>query len=177
MRTLRCSSCGSAFQMSPEDLAGRSTAHCPACARIIVVPDTGASDADDPETNAYVEAVPAGELPTAVGAARALLSLPQGRRVSILVLSGARKGEVFQLKEPTATIGRDGGGADLEVPDAEMSRRHAAIECHGVRIVLRDLGSRNGTFVDEETVKARILEDQAEFRLGSTRFMLAVVAD
>ncbi|HSD27883.1 MAG TPA: FHA domain-containing protein [Vicinamibacteria bacterium] len=175
MKTLRCPSCGASFQMSAEDLQGRATIHCPGCARVIVVPGSGGPTvADDPDTNAFVEPVPASEMPTAVGASRAALSLPKDRRVSIVILSGGRKGDVVVLEEPAVTIGREGGGADIEVPDLEASRRHAAVDCHGARIVLRDLGSRNGTFVGETQVQTRDVSDQTEFRVGATRFMLVV---
>jgi pSer/pThr/pTyr-binding forkhead associated (FHA) protein len=74
------------------------------------------------------------------------------------------------------TIGRVGGGsgADLELDDPQVSRAHAAIECHGSRIVLQDLGSSNGTWLGDERIESRELEDRAEFRVGSTCLMLIV---
>jgi hypothetical protein len=151
MQTLRCPSCGASFQMPADELQGRATVHCPGCARVIVV-----------------------QVPTAVGVSRAALSLPKDQRVSIVILSGARKGEVVVLEHAAVTIGREGGGADIQVPDFEASRRHAAVDCHGARIVLRDLGSRNGTFVGEARIESRDVSDQTEFRVGATRFMLVV---
>src|SRR5262249_52590528 len=138
------------------------------------VPGGGPAAADEPDTNAYVEPAAPAELPTAVGAARAVLALPAGLRVAVMILSGARKSDVVVLEQPSVLIGREGGGADLQVPDADVSRRHAAIECHGQRIVIRDVASRNGTFVGEQRVEMADLADKAEFRLGSTRFMLLV---
>ena len=75
-------------------------------------------------------------------------------------------------------IGRAGGGsgAQLEVPDPEISRAHAVLECRGRQIVLRDLNSTNGTFVGEEQISNRELEDHDEFRVGRTRLML-ILAD
>jgi pSer/pThr/pTyr-binding forkhead associated (FHA) protein len=40
--------------------------------------------------------------------------------------------------------------------------------------VLRDLGSRGGTFVGDERIGQREIEDQVEFRLGGTTFLLLV---
>jgi len=40
--------------------------------------------------------------------------------------------------------------------------------------VLRDLGSRNGTFVGGVKLPFRDLQDQAEFRLGATQLLLIV---
>jgi pSer/pThr/pTyr-binding forkhead associated (FHA) protein len=42
--------------------------------------------------------------------------------------------------------------------------------------VLRDLGSTNGTFVGEERINEKEMENHAEFRIGRTRFML-ILAD
>ena len=101
-------------------------------------------------------------------------ALPPGKRVSLAI----RKGEVVTLDRPQVLIGRVGGqvGANVEVPDPEVSRAHATVTCHGPRIVLRDLGSTNGTFVGADRIEERQIEDHAEFRLGRTRFML-IVAD
>jgi pSer/pThr/pTyr-binding forkhead associated (FHA) protein len=92
----------------------------------------------------------------------------------VAVLSGPRKGDVLVLAGPKLVIGREGGDADLQLPDAEISRRHVALECYGSRVVLRDLGSRNGTFVGAVKVAWRDVEDQAEFRLGATQLLLIV---
>ena len=102
------------------------------------------------------------------------LSLPSDKRVSLAVLSGATQGNVFALSRPTALIGRSGGraGADIELEDPEVSRAHAVVECRGSRVVVRDLGSTNGTFVDDQRVEERELEDKSEFRVGGTRLML-----
>ena len=103
---------------------------------------------------------------------------PPGKRVSLAILSGPRQGDIFLLSRPQALIGREGGhaGADLELPDAEASRAHAMLECYGSRIVVLDMGSTNGTFVGEERITERALEDHGEFRIGRTGIML-ILAD
>jgi pSer/pThr/pTyr-binding forkhead associated (FHA) protein len=47
-------------------------------------------------------------------------------------------------------IGRADRLCDLVIPDARISRRHAAIMLRGGRYMIRDLGSMNGTFVNGE---------------------------
>lgn len=49
-------------------------------------------------------------------------------------------------------IGRADRSCDLVIPDARVSRRHAAIMLRGGRFMIRDLGSMNGTFVNGERV-------------------------
>ena len=56
----------------------------------------------------------------------------------------------------------------------EVSRAHAAFECYGPRMLVRDLGSRNGTFVREQKVETAPLEDHSEFRVGGTLLMVVV---
>jgi hypothetical protein len=109
---------------------------------------------------------------------RGSLALPEGKRVCLAFLSGPRQGEVFVLSQPRVLIGRRGGQvwADIELPDPEVSRAHAVVECHGGRAVVRDLGSTNGTFVDRKRIEERELEHQGEFRVGGTRLML-IIAD
>jgi serine/threonine-protein kinase len=106
------------------------------------------------------------------------LALPAGKRVSLAILEGARQGERFVLAGPKVVIGRAGGGvgADIEVDDPETSRGHAAVECYGSRVLVKDLQSTNGTWVADKRVGQAELQNHDEFRLGRTRFML-IVAD
>lgn len=166
-----CPSCGEAFDIPPghED---RSTAVCPRCGRVVVTASAPTAGPDDPSTQAFLEPLPPGEDPTQVGVASQTLSLPAGKRVSVAILSGPRKGDVVVLNGPRLTFGREGAGADVQVPDVQVSRSHAAVECHGARIVLRDLGSTHGTFVGDQPVTRSEIGSHGEFRLGATTFML-----
>ena len=61
------------------------------------------------------------------------------------------------LDKPRFTIGRR-PGHDLQLAGAEVSRDHAEIALDAGRHVLRDLGSRYGTFVNGVRVTERMLE-------------------
>jgi DNA-binding winged helix-turn-helix (wHTH) protein len=65
------------------------------------------------------------------------------------------------------TIGRDGlGGAQLDSPT--VSRLHARIVVAGRSATIEDLGSKNGTFVNNAAVTApRVLADADQIRIGS----------
>ena len=106
------------------------------------------------------------------GLEESLRKLPESRRFSLAVIQGANSGEIFQISKPQMIIGRTEG--DIIVPDIEASRQHAQIEVFGERVVLRDLNSTNGTYVDEEKIGATNLENHSEFRIGSTIFMLII---
>jgi hypothetical protein len=131
-----------------------------------------------PEATASAARAAAKEDTAKSGANQAGLALPSGKRVSLAILDGARRGEVIALTSPRALIGREGGGmqAHIELPDPEVSRAHAVVECYGTRVVLRDLESSNGTFVDGERVQEAEIENHAEFQVGRERFML-ILAD
>jgi len=170
---IRCSACGEGFERPPEN-QGFSTAVCPHCGRVVVTPAAAPAAPVDPSTEAFVEPLPPSEDPTQVGVASPTLSLPRGKRVSVTTLSGRRRGDIKVLERPRLTFGREGAGADVQVPDPDVSGSHAALECHGARITLRDLGSRNGTFVGEKRVSLQDIEGNTEFRLGGTTFLLLV---
>jgi len=117
-----------------------------------------------------------GEGTDRAGQASGAPALPEGRQVSLRILDGERQGEVYVLERPRILIGRAGGGsqADVEVPDPQVSRAHALLECHGTRFVLRDLKSTNGTFVGSARVTEATLGSEEEFRVGQTSFRIAL---
>jgi DNA-binding winged helix-turn-helix (wHTH) protein len=72
-----------------------------------------------------------------------------------------------RLKNGESLIGRD-PHADIYLEAVGVSRRHACIELRDGGAVLRDLGSKNGTFLDGVRVTSpTLLRDGVEFRLGA----------
>ena len=73
------------------------------------------------------------------------------------IVEGPDIGLVFPLASAQVTVGREGGGADLPIPDSRrsLSRRHCKILQHGSQFVVID-HSANGTAVNGQ----RILQDQ-----------------
>src|SRR3954466_5256469 len=66
-----------------------------------------------------------------------------------------------------ATIGRE--GCDVNLMDPEVSRRHAAIRDQGGSLAIEDLGSTNGTFVNDKRIsEVTVLNDGDIVRLGNT---------
>ena len=63
---------------------------------------------------------------------------------------------------------------DVVIQDVESSRQHAQIEIVGDRILLRDLNSTNGTFVNDSKITVEDLDNHSEFRIGTTVFMLII---
>jgi predicted Zn finger-like uncharacterized protein len=94
------------------------------------------------------------------------LRLPQTTNVVLSILSGPDKGKVHKLTKPRVVVGRQ--GADIPLKDPEISRYHCALEVRDTYINLKDMDSTNGTFYDEERVRAAMLQDGAEFRIGTS---------
>jgi len=113
---------------------------------------------------------------TATGLPRGPLTLPAGKRVSLSLRSGPKEGAEHVLRHASLLIGREGGnsGAAIELAETQVSRMHAMVEVRGTRFVLRDLESKNGTFIGTERVKEVEIHDGTEFQIGGTRFLLRV---
>jgi pSer/pThr/pTyr-binding forkhead associated (FHA) protein len=63
-------------------------------------------------------------------------------------------------------IGRSASGDGSLGGDPELSREHANIKWAGVQLLIEDLGSTNGTFVNDEQVAERSLRDSDVISLG-----------
>jgi len=85
-------------------------------------------------------------------------------RLQVTDSSGRR---LVTLDKPVFLIGRR-TAADLQLVNADVSREHAEITNDGMRYLLRDRGSRYGTFVNGEQITERPLEHGDRIRLGRT---------
>jgi predicted RNA-binding Zn-ribbon protein involved in translation (DUF1610 family) len=94
------------------------------------------------------------------------LRLPAKKKVVLSILSGPSKGEAHTLTKPRIVVGRQ--GADIALNDPEVSRHHCLLEVRDTYINLKDMDSTNGTFYEEERVRAAMLQDGTEFRVGDS---------
>jgi predicted Zn finger-like uncharacterized protein len=94
------------------------------------------------------------------------LRLPPATNVVLSILSGPDKGKVHKLTKPRVVVGRQ--GSDIPLNDPEISRYHCALEVRETYINLKDMDSTNGTFYDEERVRAAMLQDGGQFRIGTS---------
>ena len=71
------------------------------------------------------------------------------------------------LRSGETILGREGDGV-VPLPSSSVSRQHAALVLEGHSAQLRDLGSKNGTFVDDLRVEGAVmLRDGAQLRFGT----------
>ena len=92
--------------------------------------------------------------------------LPATQTVVLTIISGPGKGVAHRLSKPRVVVGRE--GSDIALQDPEVSRHHCVIEVRDTYVNLRDLDSTNGTFYEEERVRAAMLVNDAQFRIGET---------
>jgi len=103
------------------------------------------------------------------------LGIPHGQAIKILVVTGPAQGLEFELSRPLMTIGRLGGEADIQIDDPEVSRLHCAVEVRRDAILLRDLRSLNGTFIDGSQVFAARLKGTSQFCIGSSCLQIDIL--
>ena len=88
-----------------------------------------------------------------------------------LVLSGSgggmTAGSTYELQTPVTLLGR-GTDCDLRLVDPGVSRHHAELRVEDDQVVLVDLGSTNGTFVNGQPVRRVALTDGTNVSLGRT---------
>ena len=86
----------------------------------------------------------------------------------ILIKNGSPNQVAIPIQESRMAIGRD-QAADIVIDDPAVSRKHAEIVRANDGFLLLDLGSMNGSFVNEMEVgrTGKILRDGDEIRLGS----------
>jgi pSer/pThr/pTyr-binding forkhead associated (FHA) protein len=95
-------------------------------------------------------------------------------QLSLLVMRGLHEGKEILVSQPHFSIGRD-MTCDLRARSLAISRRHAAILSRSGQVLVCDLGSRNGTFVNEVPVAGECeLRHNDLLRLGPLEFRVLV---
>lgn len=74
-------------------------------------------------------------------------------------------GEEFKITKSVTNIGR-GVEADIQIDDTSVSRLHCAIVL-GSEVIVRDLGSTNGTVVDGNRASESVLRDGSIIKIGN----------
>jgi diguanylate cyclase (GGDEF)-like protein len=83
----------------------------------------------------------------------------------IVVIYGTELGKRLELGATPFEIGRSSNN-DLFIDQESVSRHHARITYHDGKYSLADLGSTNGTYINDESVRERPLHDGDQVRIG-----------
>ena len=87
---------------------------------------------------------------------------------AITMQVGPEPGLHVELQKGSVLLGRD-PVCDVVINDGEVSRRHARLIAQSGGYVIEDLGSTNGTFVNDQRIRTMVpLRSGATFRLGET---------
>lgn len=101
---------------------------------------------------------------------------PSFRTFRLEVLRGPDAGTVYTSERELAVVGTHRSG-DLVLTDRTVSRFHCELAIAGDALRLRDLGSRNGTRLDEVFIESARLHGPAILQLGRTELRVELCAD
>jgi pSer/pThr/pTyr-binding forkhead associated (FHA) protein len=96
--------------------------------------------------------------------------LVSGMSPRVVAIDGPLSGQTLYLDEPVISIGRLVSN-DICLEDLYVSRHHCIIRADGVEYMIEDLNSANGTYVNDERVKATLLKEGSLIEIGGSQFL------
>jgi len=91
----------------------------------------------------------------------------------LIVQTGKHQGKKLKLPEAEVVIGRD-ESCQIRLASDDVSRRHCLLTPAADGLIVRDLGSRNGTYVNETLVESEArLEPGDQLRVGPMTFRVS----
>ena len=164
-----CHVCGGSQTYDEGEMGNRGAAFakCAKCGQMIRVVNPSLETFLPEKTKKKLPSVTAD-----VGADGQVLFLPTDKNLTLKALEGDDKDTVYPVATPRLTIGRE--NADVTLNDSQVSRLHCVLEISDNEIVLRDLGSTNGTQVDNKPIKTARLSGGSTFRVGDHVLQLIV---
>ena len=89
----------------------------------------------------------------------------------LVLLSEGLTGRTFELKGAKTTVGRVPDN-DFQIPEASVSSHHCELHLQGKDVLVKDLDSTNGTFINGERVTETLLKAGQILRLGMIEMRL-----
>ena len=97
-----------------------------------------------------------------------------GSKGILVFKEGPRRGQTRPIGDGTVVARRDG---DLVLDDPKVSNPHAKFRIENEKFVLWDFGSKNGTYVNGEKIRAATeLKENDEIKIGDSSFVLKVLS-
>jgi pSer/pThr/pTyr-binding forkhead associated (FHA) protein len=97
-------------------------------------------------------------------------------KISLVVAEGAKEGTVIPIPSQQFLIGRD-PQCQLRPASDSVSKRHCAILVKNGKVFVKDLKSRNGTFVNDRRVEgdaAVVVKHGDQLRIGPLTFVVQI---
>jgi diguanylate cyclase (GGDEF)-like protein len=110
-----------------------------------------------------------GRSKTVVTAISKISDRPAAKEACLVVIYGLELGKKFNLTRPQMIIGRS-SKADVQIDQEAVSRNHCKILNTGNAVLLRDMGSTNGTYVNDEMIDEYVLRDGDFIKVGRCIF-------
>ena len=89
----------------------------------------------------------------------------------LVILNQGMTGRIFDLDVERTTVGRVEDNT-FQIADGSVSSHHAEILLQGSDIVIRDLNSTNGTFINGEKITETVLKPGQTLRLGQVELKI-----
>ena len=97
-------------------------------------------------------------------------------QVFLRIIGGKNDGREIKISVPEFVIGR-GDTAHLKPASDLVSRRHCSIKVADGKVIITDMGSRNGTFVNGEQLEgAHVAKPGDRIRVGRLQFEMVIDA-
>ena len=97
-----------------------------------------------------------------------------GTQYALRFISGKYQGGEFPLKMDREIIIGRSSDLDMVLVEDMVSRKHAKIATHNAQIIIQDLGSTNGTFVNGEKIKRVRLREGDRILIGTSIIKLVL---
>ena len=89
----------------------------------------------------------------------------------LVIQSAEQKGRSYELKVDKTTVGRVEDNT-FQIADASVSSHHCEILLRGTDVVIKDLNSTNGTYINEDKISESVLKPGQKLRLGQIELSL-----
>ena len=89
----------------------------------------------------------------------------------LVILNQGMTGRTFELNADRTTVGRVEDNT-FQIGDPSVSSRHAEILLRGTDIVIKDLNSTNGTFINGEKISETVLQPGQVLRFGQVEMKI-----
>ena len=139
-------------------------------------PSCGASQHRDASEDTLTLTVIDGQMVDAAPASGDPNAVPPGVDL-ILINSGPSQGARFALDGDSLTVGRS-TTSDIFLDDVTVSREHVAFERTDTgRVLVKDVGSLNGTYVNQVRVDEKLLASGDEIQIGKFKLIYIAARD
>lgn len=91
----------------------------------------------------------------------------------VLVMFKGGKRREFPMQKETVSVGRR-PESDLRVPTADVSRQHCELVIEDDALIVHDVGSSNGTFVNGKGIDEVELKPGDQLRVGPVTFVIQI---